>query len=520
MKRSFWIMLSALLAAVAFGIPAHAEVTLTVNDNNTGVFDQPSVVMNGSAAHVAFIGDVSSSGLFRVYHAAVNGGSDFTNRALPRDNQSILSFPLAIDNTGTSGNSAYYDARHPKIVLRSSSEVVILFQAKPAPTSTAYRLYLARLALVNDFASLVSVKEVSGFPTASPDLTASDIEDISAGFVPTDNTVRLVFCEKSAIGAPEAFLVWFARVGVDNASVVGSPLLLSTASTSRGFRPIPSLKLDGQYRAQIAWVSNDNGTGGANPVYYAMVKETNGADNVVIAASQVISASMRWGHPQVQLYSDSSILILAVDESVPDSAGNIGLVNINPDADDQNGSSVQVSTNTNFFLTPPGELILSDEFNLYRPEAFLDSLGKIHMTGYGTGGSSCVYYAFKLISSNPYHEITTPRAQVGFDAQETPTQLAGDYTRAAFGHFTGGKALVFWSGIVGGSSNRNLDVTAIPTSTAYPSNESGCAIVSAPGIGERDRIPGAVLLFLPALVLACRKALIGLRGGRRTAVGK
>lgn len=519
MKRSVGILLSALLAAATLAGTAFAEITITVNDNNTGIFDQPSVAMNGSAAHVAFIGDDSASGLFRVFHAAVNADSDFTNMALARDNQSILSFPLGIDNSGTGGNSAYYDARRPKILLRSSSEAVILFQARPVSASSAYRLYIARLALANNVATLSSVKEVTGFPTSSPDLSSADIEDFSAGFVPTDNSVRLAFCEKSAIGAAEAFRVWFARVGIDNAAVVATPLLLSASAGSEGFLPVPSLKLDGQYRSHVSWVSNDNALS-ANPAYYAMVKETGGADNVVIAASQVISATMRWGHPQVQVYTDSSILILAVDESVAGTAGNIGLVNINPDADDQNGTPVQVGTNSKFFLTPPGELILPDEFNLYRPEAFLDSLGKIHMTGYGTGGSNCVYYAFKLTTSYPYHEITTARAQVGFDAQEFPGQIAGEYTRAAFGHYTGGKALVFWSGTVYGSTNRNLDVTAIPTSTAYSSDESGCAIVSDPDSGERDRVFGAVLLFLPALVLAGRKLLTGLRGRGRIAIEK
>jgi hypothetical protein len=518
MRGSVRNILSVLLFTAAFAGTAAAEKTLTVNDNNTGVFDQPAVVMYGSVAHVAYIGDGSASGLFRVYHAAVNAGSDYTNLALARDNQSILSFPLGIDNAGTGGNSAYYDARHPKIVIRSSTEAVILFQAKPGPASVAYRPYIARLALSNNVASLLSVKEVTGFPTSAPDLATTDVEDISAGIVTTDNTVRIAFCVKSAIGAAEPFRVYFARVGIDNATVVGTPLLLSAISGSEGFRPIPSLRLDSQNRAHVAWVSNDN-TVTANPVYYAMLKETNSVDNVVIAATQVISATMRWGHPQVQVSNDSSILLLAVDESVAGIAGNIGLVNINPDGDNQDGTPVQIGTNTSFFLTPPGELILPDEFNLYRPEAFLDSLGKIHMTGYGTGGSSCVYYAFRLVTSYPYHEITTARAQVGFDAQEFPGEIAGDYTRAAFGHFTSGKALVFWSGLVGGA-NRNLDVTAVPTSTAFSSDESGCSMVSDPRAGERDRIPGIAVLFLPALILAGRRVLIRRLTGRMRAIGK
>lgn len=498
-----------LLLTATFAGTAAAEKTLPVNDNNTGIFDQPSVVMSSEVAHVAFIGDNAASGVYRVYYAAVNGAINYANLSLVKDNTVILTSPTAIDNTGSGGNSPYYDARHPKIVLRSSTEVVILFQAKPGPAFTVYRPYIAKLSLANNIATLLSVLEVTGFPSGT--LETGDIEDLSFGIVTTDNTARVAFGAKSAIGAAEAFQVYFARVGLDNATVVGTPLQLSGVSGSQGFRPIPSLKLDGLNRAHVAWVSNDNALG-ANPVYYGMVKETNGVDNLVIAATQVIGGGFRWGHPNLQVVNNSSILILASDESVPGVAGSVGLVNINPDADNQDGTPVQVATNTAFFLTPPGELILPDEFNLYHPDAFLDTSGRIHMTGYGVGGSRCTYYAFKLISSYPYHEIVTPRAQVGFDSQEYPGEIAGDFTRAAFG-FLSGKVIVFWSGLVPGGTNRNLDVTAVPTVTQLvASTESGCAMVADPRAGERGRIPGTALLFLPAVILAVRRCLARTRG--------
>src|SRR5512143_1722105 len=79
MKSPYRIFLASLLGATLFAAAAaHAEKVFPVNDNNTGLFDQPSVAMNGSVAHVAFIGDNTGTG-YRVYYAAVNGGADFTN---------------------------------------------------------------------------------------------------------------------------------------------------------------------------------------------------------------------------------------------------------------------------------------------------------------------------------------------------------------------------------------------------------------------------------------------------------
>lgn len=507
-----------LLLTATFAGTAAAEKTLPVNDNNTGIFDQPSVVMSGSVAHVAFIGDNAASGVYRVYYAAVNGAINYANLSLVKDNTVILTSPTAIDNTGSGGNSPYYNARHPKIVLRSSTEVVILFQAKPGPAFTVYRPYIARLALANNVATLLSVLEVTGFPSGT--LQTGDIEDLSFGIVTTDNTARVAFSSRPTISPAAPFHVYFARVWLDNATVVGTPLLLSsgndnTTSGSDGFRPIPSLKLDGLNRAHVAWVSNDNALG-ANPVYYGMVKETNGVDNLVIAATQVIGGLFRWGHPSLLVFNNSSILILAGDETAAGEAGDIGLVNINPDAASQDGTPVKVTDNKLFFLTPPGELILSGSFQLYRPEAFLDGSGRIHLSGYGGPTSRCYYYAFKLVSASPYTEILTPRAQVGFDSQEYPGEIAGDYTRAAFG-FLSGKVIVFWSGLVPGGTNRNLDFTSVPTVTdpPVPATESGCSMVADPRAGERGRIPGTALLFLPAVILAVRRVLAR-AGGRIT----
>jgi hypothetical protein len=515
MSRFYRAVLAGILLIAVLSGTAAAEITLPVNDNNTGLFDQPSVTMDGATARIAFIGDNTASGVYKVYYAAVNGNTNFANLSLVRDNTVLLTSATAVDNS-TSPNDAYYDARHPKIAMRSSTEAVILFQAKPAVSDTVYRPYIAKLTLSGNTVTSISVRKMI---FASGVLDTVDIEDLSFGIVTSDNSARIAFGTKSAIGASETFQVYFARVGLDNATVVGTPIQLSSLTNSDGLRPLPSLRLDTVNRAHVAWAANF-GSSGPAPVYYAMVKETNGVDNRVISATQVIGGGFRWGFPSVQVFSNSSIVVLAADETVSGQAGNIGFINFNPDADNQDGTPVQVATNTAFFITPPGELILPDEFNLYRPDAFLDSSGRIHMTGYGVGGTRCTYYAFHLITTSPFYEIQTTRSQAGFDSLEYPREISGDYTRAAFGFLSSGKVIVFWSGgLTSGGSIRNIDVSTVATTAIVtPSEESGCSMVADPRSGERGRIAGAAFLFLPAVVLAVRRISRGRRKARRRTV--
>ncbi len=488
------LLLSSLLAGIA-----GAEITLPVNDNNTGVFDQPSAVLDGSTVRVAYIGDNTASGVYKVFYAAVNGNANFANLSLVRDATVILTSPTVLDNTGSGGNSAYYDARHPKILMRSATEAVILFQAKPTATDTVYRPYIARLTLSGVTVTAVSVKQMI-FPTGVLDTV--DIEDLSFGIVTSDNTARIAFDTKATIAAAGTFQVYFARVGLDNSTVVGTPIQLSSLTGTDGLRPLPSLRIDTGNREHVAWAAN-NASSGPAPVYYAMLKETNGIDNRVISATQVLAGVYRWSFPSLQVFNNSSIVVVAADNT-GGQGGNIGFINFNPDADDQNGSPVQVATNTAFFVTPPGELILPDEFNLYHPDATMDSDGRIHVAGYGVGGTRSTYFAFHLISTSPFFEMLTPRTQVGFGSQEYPGEIAGDYTRASFVYMTSGKAVVFWSGTNG--ANRNLDVTtAATTSIVSPAQESGCSMVADPHSGEHGRMAGAAFLFLPAAILAVRR---------------
>ena len=505
--RRFLTAICGMSLAAVMAATAAAEKTVPVNDPaSPGVFDQPSVAVEGTINHVAYIGADNTAGPFRLFYAAVDGGADFSNLSLTRDTTGFLvTPPTVIDNTAA-GNDAYADARHPRIAMRSSTEAVILFQAKPAASpDPTYALYLARLTLENKVVVKQSVRRVTGI--------SGFHEDLSFVLLTADNTARVAYAGRQGVSDP--FGVYYARISLDSAAVTGSPgtpLLLSSVPGSTGSRPVPSLKLDGLNRAHVSWAANSSSST-PNGVYYALVKELSGADSVVIAATEVLGRSRKWGHPHVLVSTTSSIIILAADESLPETSGNLGLVNINPDADNQDGSPVQVSTNTSFLLTPPGESILPEGFSLFRPEAFLDVLGQIHVTGYGSSGTRANYYAFKLISSSPFAQFVTNPLPVGLDSSEFPVSLpGGDYTRAAFG-FLSGKVIVFWSGQVPGTGNRNLDVTALPTVNAVPVDESGCRVVASHGSGGHGRVPDALVLLLPVAVLGIRrflrKALVG-----------
>jgi len=488
------------MLAIAMASTAAAEKTVAVNDPAIpGVFDQPSAVASGSVVHVAYIGADNTAGPFRLYYAAINGGSDFTNLSLSRTTSGFLvTPPTPVDNTAP-GNDAYVDARHPRIAIRSATEVVILFQAKAAASPDPdYALYLARLTLESGAVVNQSVRIVTGL--------SGFTEDVSFAVVTSDDTARVAYAGRSGISGD--FNVYYARVSLDTAAVSGSPgtpLLLSSVAGSSGFRPLPSLRLDSANRAHVAWAANsDSAT--ANGVYYALVKETDGVDTVAIAATEVLGRSRKWGHPNLLVYTTTSLFIVAADESLPGIAGNIGLVKINPNADDQDGSPVQVKTDTSFLLTPPGEAILSDGFNVFRPEAFLDGLSQIHITGYGSNGTRSTYYAFNLVNTFPYAQFVKTPAPVGLDSSEFPVSLTGDYTRAAFGFLTGGKVVIFWSGDVSGTGNRNLDVTALATASAIPFSESGCTVASYPSGDKTIRTADALLLVLPLAALGIRRA--------------
>lgn len=487
---------------VAMATTAAAEKSVTVNDPaSPGVFDQPSAAVRGNTVHVTYIGADNTTGPFRVFYAAVNGGANFTDLSLSRTTPGFLiTQPTAIDNTDA-GNDSYADARHPRIAMLSSTEAVILFQGKPtASPDPTYVLYLARLTLDNNVVVKRSVRMVTGVSGFN--------EDVSFALVTSDSTARVTYAGRSATTGN--FDVFYARIALDTAAVTGTPgtpLLLSSLPGSTGFRPLPSLMLDSSNRAHVAWAANGSSST-PNGVYYAMVDETNGADNVVIAATEILGRSRKWGHPHVLVVSTTSIVILAGDETLPGIAGNIGMVNINPNADDRDGDPVEVRQNTDFLLTPPGEAILPDGFNLFRPEAFRDTLGTIHMTGYGSNGTRSTYYAFTIISSDPFARFKKIPSPVGLDSSEFPVSLPdGDYTRAALGFLTGGKVVVFWSGEVTGTGNRNLDVTALPTSTAIPVDESGCTVGAVPRAEETGRNADALLLLLPVAILWIRRAM-------------
>src|SRR3990172_4625118 len=397
MTRIFRFAFVVVLLTAALRGTAAAEITFPLNDNNAGVFDQPNATLNGNTVYVAFIGDTTGSWTFRVYFAAVNGAADFTNLLLPRDSTVILTPPVAIDNTGSGGNTPYFDARHPKIAMRTATEAVILFQARPTPSDVVYRPYIARVALSGNTATLVSVRQIGGFPAGV--LTTGDIE------------------------------------------------------------------------------------------------------NIAIGATEVLGRTFSWGHPSVHVISTASIVVLAADESFPGRAGSMGIANLNPDAvTPKTGRPVEIGQVRLFLLFGPS--ILPSTFDLYHPEAFLDVLQQIHLTGYGISGSAATNYSITTTAVSPFASFVTAPISVGFN--QFPAELPNDYTTAGFAVLTA-KTIVFWSGLIPGSANRNLNFTAVPNNSYTPEVEEGCSMVKDPRAGETERIPGTFLLFLPAIMLAIRR---------------
>src|SRR5574341_2649645 len=110
MNRIVRLAFAAVLLASALCGTAAGERTVPVNAHNTGVFDQPSTAVSGNTVYVAFIGDSTASGTYRVFFAAVNAAADFGNFSV-LENTFVLIPPVVLDNSVA--GSEYFDARHP-----------------------------------------------------------------------------------------------------------------------------------------------------------------------------------------------------------------------------------------------------------------------------------------------------------------------------------------------------------------------------------------------------------------------
>ena len=511
--------LLVIAATVGLAAAAWGEGIFPVNDAGTGnwVFDQPSVAVYGSVLHVAFVGDAAAgadaSPNTRVYYAAVEGAADFTNKATTLG-QVRLTAPVAIDN------ALFNHARHPQIALRSATELAILFQAIPVG-DTSYKLFRALLTIDNNAVKTQQVKEVLN-PVSGR--MAGNLVDPSFALVAFDNTLRVVYTDNST-GFGN---VYYARIGVDDAFLVGSGILLSSQPSSQGVQPLPRLRLDGNFNSHIVWAANNSaGTPSPTGIYYAMVKTVppSVVDNIAIGATQVLSGGYRWGFPSIFLFSGTNVWILAADEPPIGStglAGSVGLSEVNPYAVTHDGNPVSVNNVPalyQFFLNPPGGTVLSSDFDAYRPEADIDAQNRVHVAGYGFRGGAPLfqgtpgrYYVMALGSTasnvgttSLFATLVGSPVSVGTGDIAFAMQLPGDYTRPAFVHFSG-KSVNFWSGqdnVVTGA--RNLYVTST-FSPADPTKQSGCSMVSDPHGDDSGRIPGAAVLLLPAVLLALRRA--------------
>jgi hypothetical protein len=514
-----------IAATVVFAATAWAEGIFPVNDAGTGnwVFDQPSVAVNGSVLHVAFVGDddagAEGSPDTRLFYAIINGAADFRNKATTRS-QVLLAAPVAIVN-----GDAYTGARHPQIALRSATEAVILFQAIPAG-ETSYKLFRALVTVANNAVTSQSVAEIRD---AAGGRIPGRLTDPSFAVVTTDNTLRVAFSSfpSTLIGDGTFSDVYFARVGMEAARVLNTTILLTTRDSSLGVSPLPRLRLDSNRYSHVVWAAN-NSTGSPTGIYYAMVQAIapSVVDNLAIGATQVLSGGNRWGFPNLVLTSNIGVWILASDEPPPGASEGLatamGISKVNPYAVTHDGNPVSinnVSSNSLFFLNPPGGSVLSADFDTYQPEVVLDTLLRMHVSGYGFRsavppfqGTPGRYYVMSPgitasgagVASIFASMIGSPLS-VGIGDIAFAMQLPGDYTRPSFAVLGGVKSVNFWSGpdnVVAGA--RNLYVTSV--SQIDTSKQSGCAIVSDPRRGEAGRIPGAAVLLLPAALLALRRA--------------
>lgn len=522
--HSRFLLVVALILGIA--ATARAEAIFPVNGVGAGnrVFDQPSVVSYGSVVHVAFVGDntvgADASPNTRLYYAAVNAGADFTNKATTSA-QVLVTAPVAIDN-----GAAYTNARHPQIAMRTATELTILFQAIPVG-ETNFKLFLAHVTIDSNTVTTQRVKEVLN-PASGR--MPGNLVDPSFMPVAADNSLRVAYTDSLTGSFPGYGNVYYARVGWDNAFLVGSSILLSSQPSSQGVQPLPRLRLDGYSNSHIVWAANNSaGTPSPTGIYYAMVQTgpSGGVvDNLAIGATQVLSGGFRWGFPNIFLTGASNVWILAADEPPIGStglAGSVGISEINPYAVTHDGNPVNVSnlgSNTSFFRNPPGGSVLSSDFDTYHPEVALDSQNRVHVTGYGFRGYSPLYqgtpgryYVMSLGStvtgsgtSSIFASMVTAPVSVGIGDVAFATQLSDDYTRPAFVHASG-KSVHFWSGpdnVVAGA--RNLYVTSAYSPVDPSPPQSGCSMVGDPRRGEAGRIPGTAVLLLPAVLLALRKA--------------
>jgi hypothetical protein len=501
MSRTILTLAKAVALVALLACPAFAEFSVPIN-STAGVYDQPSSVSSGSRVHVAFIGPGATDNVFSLYYARIDGAADFTSSQLSRATAGFVLTPSFAIVGGSPGDNAYTDVRHPKIGLLGSDRIVILFQARTPSSPDDYRLFIAQFRIVNEAVTSVTVREAQGLPDG-------DIEDVTFGTVSSDNSARAAFAQRAA-GSTGLYDVWYARISLDNGYAVQPPLLLSdnVFVNSKGSKPLPNLKIDGANRSHVAWSA---GNGPFASIYYAMVKEfadqsRNNADNAAIAATGVIGGTRLWTHPQLLLApnTNSTVYIVAADESVAGKPGPLVWVNLNPDAAPQDNGSVMLGTNNSFLITPPGIANpASPEYDLYRPEAHIDLGGRIHFTSYGNSVAPVLYTAVKLQNSFPYFVTMSEKTQVGYGNNAASYALDNDYSKAAFS-FIGGKTIIFWSGTDNtNTANRQLMVTGLPAINEYINfNEKGCSTL--PGGSRTTPWADILCLGLPLLVLRLR----------------
>ena len=514
MKPYIRIIVSTAFCLVLLASNASAQMIFPVNNAGTGTFtfDQPSAVAYNSLAHVAFIGDSTGGGVFKLYYAAVHA------KASAFENPATTQADVVVTPAVVIGDGLYASARHPRIAIRSDGNPVIVFQAIPNGGGSDYKIFRAIITVSGHVVVSQAVEEILDQNSAR---IPGDLVDPDFQYSRQDQTLRIVYSDASA---PDQN-VYFLRVPVTGASAAQAPILLSSLPGTTGPKPLPRLSLDGNRHSHVIWTAGPAPAPTSTNIYYSMVMNYAAGASIGIGATRIFSGKL-WGFPCVLVENNSAIYIFAADQAWAGlyAPGDLVFTMVNPSGVRKDGNPVDpgnTSDYSQFFRDYPGIRVLGGSFQAYNPEIFRDSHRNYHVSSYGSIDSTDLYFGapgiyYSMDMYNLFHNSSnqTPRllqtpVHVGdsSDFRSHGMQIAGDYTRPAFAYFET-TTLHFWSGPVGPSNAGASNLYVTYTEDSGSGKESGCS-VGATSAGQGGPFPWEAALLFPAIFILMRKKAPG-----------
>ena len=511
MKPYIHRIVSTAFCLILLASSAGAQMIFPVNNDGTGAFrfDQPSAAAHNSVAHVAFIGDSTGGGVFKLYYAAVHANAKaFENPATSRSD--VIDTPAVVI-----GDGLYASARHPRIAIRSDGNPVIIFQAIPNGGGSEYKIFRALITLSSNVVVSQTVEEILNQNSSR---ISGDLVDPDFQYSSSDQSLRIVYSDASASDQD----VYFLRVNLNSNAAIQAPILLSSLPGTNGPKPLPRLALDNSRHAHVVWTAGNTTTPAQANIYYSMVMNYTTGNSVGIGATLIFSGRL-WGFPCALVENNSSIYLFAADQmwadlSVP---GDLVFTMVNPSNVRKDGNPVDPSNTSDysqFFRAYPGIRVLGGSFQAYNPEFFRDNHGNYHVSSYGSTdptdfyyGAPGLYYAMDMYNlfhntSNQSPRLLQTPVHVGnsSDFRSHGMQLTDDYTRPAFAYFTN-TALHFWSGPVGPANPGASNLYVTYTEDSGTGKESGCSAAAGKGASLGGAFPWEAALLFPALFILLRK---------------